>query len=141
MDSIKQDSLIKQRFSFTLSPEIIKKIDAFAINLEMNRSQIVREALTQWLADHALTEDIQGEGVSLASYLYQHHETRVVQELMKIQHDFDQIIISTTHVHLTHDKCYETILCRGDLKVIKNMTNQIRSVNGINSFSVKYAFE
>ena len=125
-----------QRFSFTLQSNLIDELDHLGKSLGMNRSMVVREALANWISTQTkLQESITGKGVGLTSYIYDHHDTRVVSELMHAQHNHEKLISSTTHVHLSHVKCFEIIILKGDMKEMNDLNNSLRSVKGISSFS------
>ena len=133
-DHKKLDQL--QRFSFTLQSNLIEEIDIIGKSLNMNRSMVVREALSSWISDRVKDQQIpEGDGVGVTSYIYNHHDTRVVSDLMHVQHEKDNLISSTTHVHLSHTKCFEIIILKGKINIIKDLNNSFRSIKGIVSFS------
>ncbi len=127
------------RFSFTLPPDLIEKVDEASGEVGMNRSQIVREALTHWL-NHTITDqNLHGKGIAVIHFEYDHEDMRVVENIMKVQHGYERIITSTTHVHLSHSRCFELVICRGELCDIKEMAKQLRSIKGIMAFFVNFS--
>lgn len=135
------DSEILKRYSFTLPPNLIEQVDSFVDELNINRSMVVREALTHWV-DHKTKEILlEGEGVATISYLYDHHDSRVINELMQTQHSFDQTITTTSHIHLSHDTCYEITVCKDDFITIRTLVDNIRKIKGIHSLNISYARE
>ena len=56
-----------ERYSFTLPYGLINKIDEAKEHLEINRSMVVREALTHWLEHRTKVLDIKGMGLGLAT--------------------------------------------------------------------------
>ncbi len=141
MSSEKGSPIPLQRYSFTLPPEIIEKVDQITKKLNMNRSMIVREALTQWLSNFEPHIQKEKQGLAVITYIYNHHDNRVISELLKIQHDQENIINFTTHIHLTHTTCFEIVVCRGKYKEIFKLANNIRKIKGLRSFSVNFAVE
>jgi len=128
-----------QRYSFTIPRELIESIDNIIENTDSNRSMVVREALSHWVDHSTKAADVAGTGVATISYLYDHHDTRVMSELMEVQHSFDELIQTTSHVHLDHNLCFEITICKGELSKIKTMGELIRAVKGTSSFYVNYA--
>jgi CopG family nickel-responsive transcriptional regulator len=63
--------------------------------------------------------------------LYDHHRAQVGKRLTKLQHDNTDLIVSTTHVHLSHDVCLEVIILRGPAKRLQGITAQLRGLKGI----------
>lgn len=123
------------RYSFTLPSFLIDEIEKLGKTLEMNRSQIVREALSNWIQDKTKIVESSGPGIGISSYIYNHHDSRVVSEIMDAQHDKDDIISSTTHVHLDHNNCFEMAILKGDLNTLKILNDKLRSIKGLAFFS------
>ena len=133
-----EDTENKQRFSFTIERELIENLDHLIRNTDYNRSMVIREALSHWIDHTTKDRGIIGDGVSTISYVYDHHEVRVVSDLMETQHSYDDVIQTTSHVHLDHDNCFEITVCKGDLVRIKELSNRLRQIKGISSFTINY---
>lgn len=129
----KSDNL--ERYSFTLPNVLIDEIGKIGESLKMNRSMVVREALSNWLIENTKKLNLKGEGIGITSYMYNHHDTRVVSELMSNQHDFEDVISSTTHIHLDHQRCLENVISKGELIKIKELNDNLRNTKGISFFS------
>ena len=141
MPGNEQHSSPLKRYSFTLPPNIVDAVDSASDLLGMNRSMIVREALTSWLSAQIGSKDLRGTGVGIISYIYDHHDASVVTELMHVQHDHEEVITSTTHIHLSHSSCFEIVICKGELRAIKSLGDLIRSIKGVKYFSSNFAVE
>ncbi len=129
----KSDNLA--RYSFTLPRILIDEIEKLGQSLNMNRSQIVREALSNWIQENTKKVETTGFGVGISSYMYNHHDSRVVSDIMNVQHDYDDIISSTTHIHLDHNNCFEMAILKGDIETLKKLNNSLRSIKGLSFFS------
>jgi CopG family transcriptional regulator, nickel-responsive regulator len=127
------------RYSFTLPSDLMDIVKELGKNVNMNSSQIVREALSNWINERIQDRVFKGEGVSVITYNYNHMDTRVVQELVNIQHNYDNVISSTTHVHLDKITCFELIICKGELQITVKLSNELRSVKGIINFSATHS--
>ncbi|MHA2099446.1 MAG: CopG family ribbon-helix-helix protein [Candidatus Kariarchaeaceae archaeon] len=138
MNSEAHDLPKKERYSFTLPPELVNKVDMKGKNLSMNRSMIVREALTHWLDHRNQQEGLEGEGTAFSSYIYDIHETRVVEEISLVKHDYEQEIGSTLNAHFSHHERFEINICKGDLGRIKEMIDRLRGIKELKSLSVNY---
>lgn len=126
----------KERYSFTLPPDLIKKVDN--LELKMNRSMIVREALTHWLEHRSQIDTLSGDGLALNSYIYDIHETRVIEELSNVKHDFEKEISSTLNIHFSHHERFEINICKGDLGKIKSLSDRLREIKELKSLTVNY---
>jgi CopG family nickel-responsive transcriptional regulator len=62
---------------------------------------------------------------------YDHHQRDLKDRLHRIQHDHFVHILCTTHVHLDHDNCLETIILRGTPGEIEKMSLQIAGLRGV----------
>lgn len=129
----KSDNL--ERYSFTLPNSLIEELEHFGQLLNMNRSMIVREAISNWILLNTKRLQLEGQGIGFCSYLYNHHDSRVVGDLMSKQHDYEDIISSTTHIHLDHEKCFEVVILKGDLNNIRSLNDVLRSIKGLSFFS------
>ena len=47
------------------------------------------------------------------SYLYDHHDRTTTLRLLDLQHKHHVLTLASTHVHLEHDLCMETVILRG----------------------------
>lgn len=142
-----KDTKIFERYTFTLPPDLVRNVEAFGQSKQMNRSQVVREALANWLStqeeleERALSHPNQ-TGVATITYTYDHHDGRVLQDLLDAQHQSEELIVSTTHIHLSHTICFEVVVCRGPLGTLKGinaLASAIRVIKGINGFAVLYS--
>ena len=124
-----------ERYSFTLPSSLVDGVDKLSQSLKMNRSQIVREAVANWIQENTKKLDMSGTGIGISSYIYNHHDSRVVSDIMNIQHEFDDSISSTTHIHLDHSKCFEMAILKGNLDTLKKLNNALRGIKGLSFFS------
>jgi len=53
--------------------------------------------------------------------------------LMDIQHEFMSIIQASLHSHVTHDRCLEVVLVRGDGSQLKALAERLMSQKGVES--------
>jgi CopG family nickel-responsive transcriptional regulator len=64
-------------------------------------------------------------------FIYNHHKRNIVDTLIDIQHDFVDIVISTQHVHLSHDECLEIVVVKGKPQRVSTLATTIRSTKGV----------
>lgn len=138
MNSESHEIPIKERYSFTLPPDLVSKVDEARNKLGMNRSMIVREALTHWLEHRTQAESMEGKGLAITSYIFDLHENRVVEDITKTRHDFEEEISSTLNVYFSHHERFEINICKGEMKRIKELSDRLRSIKELKSFTVNY---
>ncbi|AGN00246.1 transcriptional regulator [Salinarchaeum sp. Harcht-Bsk1] len=98
-----------------------------------NRSRAVREAMLEYVEAHTRLEDVEDELVALVGFDYRHHD--VIQELHGVQHQFQDVIINTSHTH-QGDLCLESLFCRGDADRIHGLTNELRDFDAVRRVKV-----
>ena len=63
--------------------------------------------------------------------VYDHHKHNLQSVLTDIQHDHEDVIISTVHVHLDHHNCLEVILVRGKAGPIRKIADALIAAKGV----------
>lgn len=123
------------RFGVSLEKELIEEFDAHVRERNYpNRSEAIRDLIRQELTRK---EWIEGGTVAGAVVMtYDHHKRELVNRLLDVQHDFQECIISTQHVHLDHDHCLEIIAVRGKARTIEQLTASIKSHMGVRQVSM-----
>lgn len=98
-----------------------------------SRSRAVREAMEAYIEAHTRLDEVAGEIVALLAFDYQHHE--VIRELHDVQHEFDDVIATTSHMHEA-DWCLETVFCHGDGSRVRDLVYSLRDFDGVNRVNV-----
>ena len=127
----RDDSMSVTRIAISLEPELLEKIEARLSNgSSRNRSKAISDILRDWFLKE---EMITGHGtrVGAISIVYNHHTKGVLDRITEIQHQYGANVISTMHVHLTHDDCLEVITTKGDVSKIQKIAQAIGSVRGV----------
>ena len=60
-----------------------------------------------------------------------HHKREVLNKIIDVQHDFQNIIISTQHIHLDHDNCLEIVAVKGNPKQAQRLTANLKSIKEV----------
>ena len=86
------------RTSLNVPGEVLDSFDETwtAEGLE-SRSRAVREAMTEYIERHTELEGIDGDAVAAVAFDYEH--TLVIGELHTVQHEFEDVIGTTHHLH------------------------------------------
>jgi CopG family nickel-responsive transcriptional regulator len=118
------------RFGVSLDKEIMDDLDNFvAENHFPNRSQGIRSLIEKYTVDRKWQCDNEVAGAIVI--VYDHHHRNIDQDINAIQHDYHHLILSTQHVHLTHETCLETIVVRGRANELTSLADQIIALKGI----------
>jgi len=98
-----------------------------------NRSRAVREAMLEYVEAHADLEETSGEVVALLGFDYRFHD--VIEALHEIQHDFQDVILNTSHTH-QGDWCLESLFCRGAASRVRDLTHRLRDFDDVRRVKV-----
>ncbi|MEN6458726.1 MAG: nickel-responsive transcriptional regulator NikR [Thermoguttaceae bacterium] len=119
------------RFSVSLEDDLLDQFDAYCRRQHFaTRSEAIRQLLRDKLTRHAWAERSKDVAGTL-TLVYDHHRLQLGDQLMKLQHDHHDLVVSSLHVHLTHDLCLEVIVLRGPSARLQTMASQLGGLKGI----------
>jgi len=95
-----------------------------------NRSEALRDLVRDRLAQQQLAKPTT-KAVAGIFLVYDHHSTKLSQQLVDLQHDHLLQVIASTHVHLDHDNCLEVIILRGKVRDIEKLANNMTSLKSV----------
>ncbi len=120
------------RISMSLPKKLLNEFDEVLKDRGYNsRSKGIRDALKDYIVRYQWMKDIEGDRVGIVAVIYDHHYTGVMEDLTDIQHQFRNFINSTMHIHMTEKNCLEVIIVKGDAKEIRNLTEKIMRLKGV----------
>ncbi|MDS0301388.1 CopG family ribbon-helix-helix protein [Halogeometricum sp. S1BR25-6] len=124
------------RTSLNVPQEVLDSFDETWKSEGMeSRSRAVREAMQEYIERHTRLEEIEGEAVAAIAFDYEH--TLVIGELHTIQHEFEDVIGTTQHMH-HGDWCLETIFCTGPANRIRELVYQLRDFDAVGRVNVMF---
>lgn len=94
-----------------------------------NRSEFIRDIIRerfvkeQWKSNE--------EALGTITLIFDHHKRQLSSRLLNLQHHYHREILATTHVHLDHDLCVETVLVKGRAQKIEELANRLRKEKGV----------
>ncbi len=126
------------RFGVSLEKELLEKFDILIKEKKYpNRSEAIRDLIRENLVKR---EWVEGKEVAGAiTLVFDHHKRDLVNILTDIQHDFHQLIISSQHIHLDHDNCFEIIVVRGKPIEVSELADKLRATKGVKYGSLSIA--
>jgi len=119
------------RFSVSVDPELLEEFDGTIGEIGYSRSTAVQVAMRDFLTEHKWSVVEEGVVAGAVTMIYDHHVKGLGESLTHIQHDYIDIITSTTHVHLDHENCLEILAVKGDVRRIKDLTHTLRVSRGV----------
>lgn len=119
------------RVSVSLESELLKDFDRFCREGKFaTRSEAVRQVIRDTLTRQSWSCDSRDVAGTL-TLVYDHHRSQIRDQLVKLQHDHTEHVVSTLHVHLSHDLCLEVIVLRGPPAKLQTIAAQLRGIKGV----------
>lgn len=119
------------RVSVSLESELLKDFDRFCREGKFaTRSEAVRQVIRDTLTRQSWSCDSRDVAGTL-TLVYDHHRSQIRDQLVKLQHDHTEHVVSTLHVHLNHDLCLEVIVLRGPAPDLQTIASRLRGIKGV----------
>lgn len=118
------------RFGVSVPSELLEEFDREISRLGMKRSKAIRLAIRDFLSKRSW-ERGDKDVVGTINLLYDHEVRGLEEFLTEVQHDFLDVVIFNSHIHLDRENCLMIIVVRGKPAKIKEMIDIISSRKGI----------
>ena len=129
------------RFSITVPEELLTEFEtSYYENHRANRSEAIRSLMREYVSGERWQLN-DGEICATVTIIYDHHLPELTRSLTAVQHDSGDVIICSTHVHLSHTSCLECIITKGNSQDIQKFVDALRKIRGIKSLSVNVSAE
>jgi len=96
-----------------------------------NRSEAFRDLLRHDLGEVQMRDEPAGACVATLSYLYNHHQRQLAMRLTDLQHEHHELTVATTHAHLDHDHCIETVILKGPGDQVRAFAQSVIAQPGV----------
>ncbi|MCP1662635.1 MAG: nickel-responsive transcriptional regulator NikR [Methanocalculus sp. MSAO_Arc1] len=122
------------RIGISLPKNLLDKFDdIIGMRGYSSRSEGIRDAIRSYITYYQWMSDVKGDRQGVITMVYDHEHRGLIQTLTEIQHDYMSLIQASLHSHVTHDRCLEVILVRGDGNDIKAVAERLMSQKGVES--------
>ncbi|MFA0889948.1 MAG: nickel-responsive transcriptional regulator NikR [Synergistales bacterium] len=119
------------RFSVSMPESLAREFDRWIEKKKLkNRSDALRQIIRDYIGQ-TMWEVQEGEAYGTFTFSYDHHSRDASREITRLQHDFGECIVCTTHVHIDHDTCMEVVLLRGATQEIHRFVEAASSLGCI----------
>jgi Predicted transcriptional regulators containing the CopG/Arc/MetJ DNA-binding domain and a metal-binding domain len=124
------------RFGVSLNKDILDKFDRLIADQEYpTRSKAIEDLINFYISNEALSNDT-ALIIGSINVVYDHHKRELLKKLTDIQHDFQQLIVSSQHIHVSHHDCFEIIIVKGKKKEVEKLFSLVKSIKGIQNASL-----
>ncbi|MCH5313680.1 MAG: nickel-responsive transcriptional regulator NikR [Helicobacter sp.] len=125
------------RFSVSLPKPLLETlVERLTHKGYSSRSEIVRDMIREKLNEEVWSSGAENtQGVAVLTIIYDHHQRELNQRIIDIQHNnthkSNVEILCSTHVHLDHHNCLESIILRGKRSNIEDLSIEIGGLKGV----------
>ncbi|MDD1674403.1 MAG: nickel-responsive transcriptional regulator NikR [Methanomicrobiales archaeon] len=122
------------RIGISLPKHLLDKFDEIiTMRGYSSRSEGIRDAIRSYITHYQWMSDVKGERQGVITMTYDHDQRGLLQNILDIQHEYMTTIQATVHSHVTHDRCLEVILLRGEGSELKSIAERLMSQKGVES--------
>ncbi|MGA7683849.1 MAG: nickel-responsive transcriptional regulator NikR [Terriglobales bacterium] len=117
------------RIGVSIDAELLKRFDSYIGRKGYdNRSEAFRDLIRDRLVETAV---VAGNVVGTVTLIYDHHTRLLPEKLTDLQHEYHDVVISTLHAHLDHERCLEVVILRGKSKRVQELADRLISIKGV----------
>jgi CopG family nickel-responsive transcriptional regulator len=117
------------RFGVAMEAGLIEQLDALAEQRGSTRSELLRDLARAEVGRGLAQKRV--PAVAAITIVYDHHVRELTERLTAIQHELEDQVRSTMHVHLDHDHCLEVIVMRGRADLLKAASDRLLGTRGV----------
>ncbi|MBP3693263.1 MAG: nickel-responsive transcriptional regulator NikR [Thermoguttaceae bacterium] len=123
------------RISITLEENVLEQFDAQIKRQGFpTRSEAVKQLIKASLIEQEWKD---GEVVAgVITLVYDHHKSRMLDEIIGKQHDFGSLVLCSQHAHLDHHNCMENIIVKGPVEELKKLFHGLETIKGMTHCSL-----
>ncbi len=122
--------------SISLTRSLLKRIDEFIRERGYSsRSEAIRDIIRDSLSEFEFNR-LQRRVTATITAISKHERHGADERLMRLRHEYDNIVSGNMHIHLGRDYCLEIFITEGEAEDILNFISRIRAMRGIQQ--VKY---
>jgi CopG family nickel-responsive transcriptional regulator len=121
-----------ERTSFSVSPSLLSRFDEVIRKMGYeDRSRALQIAMTNFITEYTWTTEKGRAGVGAILFTYSHRPHGLQEALVDVQHQYRDVVNSTTHVHLDESRCLEIISVRGQTDKIQELARKLMKTRGV----------
>jgi len=120
-----------KRFGVSIEESLLSKFDTFIKERKYkNRSEAIRDLIRENFVNDSWEKSNRAVAGAII-IVYDHHKRELLDNLVDIQHDYQDLIISSQHIHLDHHNCMEIIVVKGKMQKLFELEAILKSIKGV----------
>ncbi|MGB9135135.1 MAG: nickel-responsive transcriptional regulator NikR [Candidatus Bathyarchaeia archaeon] len=96
-----------------------------------SRSKAIHDTVRAFVNEYQWLAEVKGTKAGSITTVYNHEMRDLESDLTDTQHNFESIIRASMHVHLSGNKCLETIAVKGEAQEIKRLAEKLKARRGV----------
>jgi CopG family nickel-responsive transcriptional regulator len=121
-----------ERTSFSVSPSLLSRFDEVIRKMGYeDRSRALQIAMTNFITEYTWTTEKGRAGVGAVLFTYSHRPHGLQEALVDVQHQYRDVVNSTTHIHLDESRCLEIVSVRGQTDKIQELARKLMRTRGV----------
>lgn len=121
------------RFSVSVPEDLLNDFDLRLQKLgKPNRSDTLRILMRSFVAEAEWQENT-GQVHGSVTLMYGHHTAGISKSLTSLQHRYGDVIVCTSHAHLSENDCLECVIVKGDSRRIHGFIENLNKLKGLKS--------
>lgn len=119
------------RFGVSVDTNLLRRFDKLIKKLGYrSRSEAFRDLIRERLVSEEW-KDEKKETVGILALVFSHDTRELTEILTRIQHEYLDVVVSSTHIHLDHHNCLEVIILKGRSRPIRKISNQLLATKNV----------
>ena len=120
------------RISISVPQDLLRSFDEHIKRLGYeNRSKAIQDAMQSLITESKWMCEKMGRGIGTIAMVYDHGVKGLEEELTDVQHQFEETICSSMHVHLDEENCLEIIAVRGNSGDVRGLAQELKTRRGV----------
>ena len=120
------------RFSVSLPPQLVHDFDdSWKDTGYENRSKAADDAFRAFITEDKWTREESEEIVGTLTLLYYIDKPGLLKHIVEAQHKFENVVLSSMHLHLTKNKCMEIVAVKGKAVDVKTLSQELMTKKGV----------
>jgi CopG family nickel-responsive transcriptional regulator len=96
-----------------------------------NRSKAAHDAFRGFITENKWTREEGEEIAGTITLLYYLDKPGLLNHIVETQHKFENVVLSSMHLHLTENKCMEIIAVKGKAADVKSLSQELIIRKGV----------
>ncbi len=120
------------RVGVTFPSELLTDFDRVIRDMGYrSRSKAIHDTVYAFVNERKWLAEVRGTMAGSITMVYNHEVRGLESDLTDTQHRFESIVCASMHVHLSEEKCLETIAVRGEAEKIKHLVERLKARRGV----------